>query len=190
MSEVTREQVKDIGRCQKLLPVEADFIGRKGYSRKYRPDGSYEWRFRYRPNVNGKATKTQEEMVQRMRPFMRADVERHGKIQAKQERVAMKDGEGRVGLVDAGLADQAARRNGWTHSFRARGNVEPGVGGKYPMLWRRCAGGAWEPLGVHCLGTPLRGSPTVPRRGIQLDPDGNPWRWIAGEWRCVIADVG
>lgn len=186
MSTVTPEQVKEIGRCQKLLPTESDFIGRKGYWRKPKdpadPGGAYEWGFRYRPNVRGKPTKTQQEMVQRMRPFMRADVERHAKLEAAKERVALKDKDGQVRLVDPGLADQAARRNGWTHSFRARGNVEAGVGG---MLWRRCVGGDWEPLGVTCLGTPICGKAEVPRRGTQQDPDGNPWRYVAREWRRV-----
>lgn len=188
MSLVLSERVKDIGRCQKMLPVESDFIGRKGYSRRYRADGTYEWRFRYRPNVNGKPTGTQSEVVERMRPFMRADTERHAKLESAKDRARLKDKDGAVRFVEPALADQAARRNGWTHSWRARGNrVERGFDG---MLYR-CASGTWEALGVHCLGTPLRGSALVPRRGIQHDPDGHPWRFVAGEWRRVTdADAG
>lgn len=189
--EVTAEQVAEMARCQALLPREAEYVGRKGYRRKYRPDGTYEWRYRFQQNdgspTNTKRTAEGHQVLERMRPFMRADTERQAKLQKQQQIETMKDRDGQMRLVPAGLTDQAARRNGWSHVWRARGNrVETGAGG---MLFRllRCDGGGWEPLGVHCLGTPLRGgSATVPRRGIQYDPDGNPWRWIAGAWRRTV----
>jgi hypothetical protein len=179
---VTPQQVADIGRCQGLLPREADFVGRKGYRRTTRPDGSYAWRYRFQQNVGGKRTRAGHEVLERMTPFIRADTERHAKLEAKRPRAALKDRDGGVRYLDPALADDAARRNGWSHNWRARGNtVERGVDG---MLFR-CAAGAWEPLGVNCLGAPLRGTSHVPRRGIQHDPSGRPWRWIAGEWRRV-----
>lgn len=55
----------------------------------------------------------------------------------------------------------------------ARARVERGDGG---MLWRQ-VGGEWMPLGVHCLGTPIKGSARIPRRGIQYSPDGVPYVW-------------
>lgn len=183
---VTVEQVREVGRCQRMLPTESDFKGRKGYWKKPKdsanPDGPYDWGFRYRPNVNGKPTKTQQEMLSRFKPFMRADTERHAKLEAAKDRVTLKDRDGGVRFVDPALADQAARRNGWSHSWRVRGNpVERGVDG---MLFK-LVGGDWWPLGVRCLGIPLRGRQRVSRKGLQHDPDGHPFRWVAGAWRRV-----
>lgn len=182
--EVTPEQVSEMARCQALLPREAEYVGRNGYRRRYRPDGTYEWRYRFQQNdgspTNTKRTAEGHQVLERMRPFMKADAERQARLQKQHETATMRDAQGEVRLVPAGLTDQAARRNGWSHVWRARGNrVETGAGG---MLFRWSAG-AWEPMGVRCLGTPLRGSAAVPRSGYQRDPDGNPWRWIAGAWR-------
>lgn len=188
---VTTEQVADIGRCQSLLPREAEFIGRKGYSRRYREDGSYEWRFRFQQNDKGKRTKVGAEVLDRMKPFMRADTERHAKNEAKKPRARLRDRDGRVRLVDPALADRAARTNGWSHVVSVSGSrVEGGVGG---MLWKWLAG-EWYPLGRWCLSTPWhqgnrpengRRDGTMLPRGVQHDPDGNPWRWIADAWRRV-----
>jgi hypothetical protein len=177
---LTRDQVAEVGRCQALLPKESDFKGRKGYSRKYRADGTYEWKYSYTTNVGGKLTNEAHEVLERMRPFAKADTERHSRTELRKPKARLRDRYGQVRLVDPGLADAAAHRNGWTHAWRARGNpVESGVGG---MLWRAGPRG-WEPLGVRCLGAPLRGSARVPRGAIQHDPSGNPWAWIAGAWR-------
>jgi len=191
---VTPEQVKDIGRCQKLLPTEADFKGRKGYWRRAKmvedesgkivpdPSGRYDWGFKFRPNVNGKFTSTGGEVLERMRPFMRADTERQQKNVSKQASPALlRDANGAVRPVAPGLADQAARRNGWTHvwSVSRNGRVESGVGG---MLFRVGRFG-WEATGRLQLG--LSGK-IAPLRLPQYDPDGNPWRWIAGSWRKVV----
>jgi hypothetical protein len=107
------------------------------------------------------------------------------------ERAVLRDDNGGVRYVDAALADGAARRNGWSHVWRAHGaSVERGVDG---MLWRSL-GGAWMPTGRWCLGTPLsvKSRPPQGKRdgsiktaGVQRDPDGEPWRWIDGEWRVL-----
>lgn len=180
--EMTHEQVAEVGRCQRLLPKESDFIGKKGYKRKYRPDGTYEWKYSYTTNHNGKLTKEAQEVIQMMTPFSKADTERHLKMQRTKPRATLRDHKGQLCQVDESMADQTARANKWHHHWRPRGNrVEFGPDG---MLFR-CVGGDWEPLGVRCLGTPLRGKALVPRRGIQHDPDGDPWRWINGKWRRV-----
>lgn len=182
MRSLTHEQVADVGRCQALLPTEAQFVGKKGYKRKYRADGTYEWRYRYTTNHKGKLTREANEVLEMMRPFSKADTDRHSALEQKKPRVALKSRDGAIQFVEPALADRTARQNGWTHVWRARGNrVERGPDS---MLFR-CVGGEWEALGVHCLGTPLWGSATVPRRGVQHDPDGRPWRWIAGSWRRV-----
>jgi len=180
---VTTDQVADIGRCQSLLPREADFIGRKGYSRRFREDGSYSWRYRFQQNDRGKRTAAGHEVLERMTPFMRADTERHAKIEAKKPRAVLRDKSGRRRLIDPALADRAARENGWSHvSSGGASRVEGGVGG---MLWKWLVR-EWWPLGVRCLGTPLKGSRRVSRKVIQYDPDGHPWRWIAGAWRRTV----
>ena len=179
--EISHEQVDAIGRCQALQPRESEFIGKRGYKRTYRPDGGYEWRYRYTTNVNGKMTREAGEVLEMLRPFSKADTERHQNREAKKERAKLRDRNGAVCFVDPERADDAARRNGWAHVWSARGvRVAAGPDG---MLFRLTKD--WEPLGVRCLGTPLHGSALVPRRGVQHDPDGNPWRWIAGAWRRV-----
>lgn len=190
---VTAEQVADIGRCQSKLPREADFIGRKGYSRRYRPDGSYTWKWKFQQNDKGKRTRDGAEVLDRMTPFMKADTERHAKLQAKKERMRMRDRDGRVRLIEPALADRAAQTNGWSHVVSVSGSrVEGGVDG---MLWKWIGGrDGWKPLGRWCMGTPWTPAsrPPTGRRdgtmkpiGVQHDPDGNPWRWVADEWRRV-----
>ena len=177
---ITSEQVAEIGRVQRLKPKESDLIGKRGYRREYREDGSYEWRYRFKTNDRGRPTKQALEVGEMMRPFQVADAERHLKNQAREERVALRDRDGHSHFLDPALADQTARQNGWSHRWRARGAaVECGTGG---MMWRRARTG-WEPLGVRCFGTPLfGGSARVSRRGLQWDPDGAPWRWNGTQW--------
>lgn len=59
-----------------LLPTEADFKGKKGYSRRYRKDGSYSWRYRFKPNENGRLTKEAQEVGALMHGFNLAEMER------------------------------------------------------------------------------------------------------------------
>lgn len=184
--EMTLEQVREVGRCQALLPRESEYVGKPGYERKVMPDGSYKWRYKFQQNdgqrIGTKRTREGNEVLERLKPFIRADTERHLKLAAREEQVALRDQDGGTRLVSAGLADQAARRNGWSHRWRARGNpVKSGVDGMQFRLIRD----EWEPLGVYCLGEPIVGPKHVPRRGIQHDPDGAPWRFVAGRWRKV-----
>ena len=179
----TKVHVAEIAKCQSLLPKEAHFAGRKGYYRHYRPDGSYEWGFKFRPNVRGRLTKIGGEVLECMLPFIKADTERHSRNEAKRHREKLRDASGGIRFVEPGLVDHTARRNGWSHVWRPRGvHVEAGLDG---MLFR-LVGSRWEATGVRCLGVPLFGEREVARSGIQCDPDGFPWRFVAGEWRRVI----
>lgn len=172
--------VGTIAQANKLRPTESDFAGKKGFKRRYRKDGSYEWRYRYKPNDHGKVTREGAEVQEMLRPFQRADIERTARDQAKREKVNLRDANGALHAIDAPLADAIARQRGWTHARRSkRHRVERGVDG---MLWQLDRVG-WRPLGVRCLGTPISGKRTISKIGIQRDPSGNPWRWIAGEWR-------
>jgi hypothetical protein len=180
---LTHEQVAEVGRCQALLPREADVIaalGEKGHRRKYRPDGTYEWSHPYTTNVGGKLTREAQAVHELMRPFSAADTARHARNQQKVERVALRDRDGQVSYMEPALADATADSTGRRHVWKTRGNpVERGAEG---MLWK-LVGGEWWPLGVRCLGTPLRGSARVPRGAIQHDPSGLPWAWRSGAWR-------
>lgn len=186
------QRVKDLRDTRKLLPTEKDFIGRPGYERKYNRDGSgrYKWRFRFRPNVDGKWTKEGAEVLERMRPFWKKDNERHQKNEAKKERAAMRDRDGRVQYVDPHLADKAAERNGWGHfTHRSRNVIETGPDG---MLWKWLSGG-WYPTGRWCLSTPYsqKNRPKGGKSdgsinfGVQHDPNGTPWRFVGGEWQSL-----
>lgn len=176
------QRVVDIAKCQQLLPKESQFIGRKGYYRHYNKDGSYRWGFKYRPNVDGKTTKIGGEILDSMRPFMRADVARHQKLEAEKRRVAVRDGAGQIRMLEPHLAERARLEHGWgTPTVRGASKLYDGEGG---MLWRR-RGDEWQPTGRRCLGRPLFGSAFVSKLSVQYDPDGNPWRWIAKKWRRV-----
>ncbi|MGQ0721020.1 MAG: hypothetical protein ACT4PE_05530 [Candidatus Eiseniibacteriota bacterium] len=122
----------------------------------------------------------QRELNNELRPFMSAESERARNLASRRPKgVVLRDKDGGRRIIHPALADSVARKNGWRSGERPRGNrVERGEGG---MLWRMVAG-AWMPLGVRCLGRPLKGSARIPRRGIQYDPDGRPWRWVGREW--------
>jgi hypothetical protein len=185
INEVTPGQLEERKAAVKKRPRESDFIGKPGYSRTYNDDGSYSWRYQFRPNDgHGKPTREGAEAIEMMRPSIAADTERNAKLQARIPRAKLVDQDGGVQFVDAAKADVVAQRNGWRHRWRAGGRrVERGPDGML-FAWDS-HGRAWEPLGVRCLGTPLRGGARVSRRGLQRDPDGMPWRWIAGEWRSA-----
>lgn len=179
---LTSEQVAENASVRSKLPTERDFKGKKGYWRKYRPDGSYEWGCRFRPNADGKRTNAASEVLEMMRPHSEAATALAIRRAQSQDKAALRDKDGGIRLMAPAVADAAARRNGWHHHWRPRGNpVEQGPEGAL-FSWR---GGEWVCLGVRCMGTPLKGSRNVPRRGIQHDPDGNPHRFIAGDWRRV-----
>jgi len=184
--EFTKEQVTQVGKCQRLKPGEKEFeAAGLPIRRRYRPDGQYEWRSKIKTkDSNGKLSKHAHIMGELMKPFMVADTERHAINQEKLERVRVRDCDGGVRTLDPALADGAVRTHGWGHVWRAGGlKVERGVMGD--MLWRWGYPG-WEPLGVRCFGEPLfGGTRTVSRRGLQLDPDGNAWRWIDKAWRMI-----
>lgn len=175
----TAEDVREVGAVARKLPREDWFIGKKGYRRTYRPDGTYTWEYRHRPNDGGKLTHAGAEGVEMLKPWLEASANRQAKVAARQEHVAMRSADGELVYVVPERADDAARRNGWRHHWRSRGS--PVVAGPDGMFFRPGKQG-WEPLGIRCFGQPLRGSATVSKRGLQRDPDGRPWRWFCGRW--------
>lgn len=72
----TNADVKAIGKSNRLKPKESDLIGKRGYKRHYREDGSYTWTYDYKPNDHGKPTREGAEAMELLRPSMRADAER------------------------------------------------------------------------------------------------------------------
>jgi len=122
------------------------------------------------------------EMAEMFHPFSRSEATRARRRSARRDVVRMRDGNGAERYVPPHLVRPVALRNGWREKT-SRGGL-PLVSGPEGMLFR-CVGGAWEATGVRCLGQPLRGPRHVPRRGIQHDPRGQPWRWVAGAWRKV-----
>lgn len=190
---MTVAQVREKSRIKKLLPTRDDFRGKAGYREFEKPlaDGST-WEYRWTPNDgHGRPTRETGMVGEAMKEFQRADTARHVANQSATPRAAMRDANGAVQYVDAAFADGAARQNGWGHVWRPRGaSVERGVDG---MMWR-LLGGAWTPTGRWCLGTPATQSSrppagkrdgTIKTNTMQRDPDGEPWRWINGEWRTL-----
>lgn len=184
---ITRSDIDNIGAVQKLKPTESDFKGKKGYRSWLDKHGKRQWAYDFKPNDAGKPTKAGLEVQEMLKPFQRADAERHSRLQGKIEREMLRDGDGGRQYVEPHLARATAQKNGWHHAFNYRPTpIERGPDG---MLWRATRGG-WEPMGVRCLGTPLVGSRTVPCRGRQRDPEGAPWGYIRGQWRCLVPGSG
>ena len=168
MREVSQEVVAERGRIEKLKPKESDFMGKKGYRRKYNPDGSYQWRYRFKPNDGRKATREFNETVEMMRPFSRAAVELSSREQAKQPKVAMRDLNGNVQNIAPHLADKVAR-GGWRHAFMGRGTVT--MVARAGVLWKMTRSG-WR-----MVQAPKK------REGLLSDPAGELWRHVSGRWR-------
>jgi len=131
-------EVAAIAKAQALKPTEAEFIGKKGYSRRYRKDGSYTWRYRFKPNLNGVKTKEQQEVESLMRPFHRADTERVAELQSRRERVSVRDGAGQRQYLEPDKVDETAQRNGWKHDWRGSGGmIRPEMPDGYRPRWVR-----------------------------------------------------
>lgn len=80
-SDLKTSDLQEIGRTNALKPKESDFIGKKGYRRYYRKDGSYSWRYKFAPNDgHGRLTKEATEVGEMMKPYQRADIERAAKL--------------------------------------------------------------------------------------------------------------
>lgn len=176
---MTPEQFREYDRVSRLRPKESDFIGKPGYKRTYRKDGTYSWRYRYKPNHGeNRPTKESAEVWERMKPFVAADTARK-LSRERPAKAVLRDQDGGVRYLDPALADKAARRNGWTHYWRAAGNrVERGIDG---MLFRSAPRG-WEPLGVRCLGAPATAEAAAPLPSPQRDPFGNEWVAAGDGW--------
>lgn len=177
---LTKADVKEKAALERLKPTEADFAGKPGYSRKYKPGGGYDWSYKFRPNEDGKLTNEAQEVGEMMSNFNRVSLEHQVKTQANVSRETLLDGNGRKQYVEAGMADAVARKNGWRSAWKPGGNLVER--GSRMMLFRWIAGD-WYPLGVRCLGTPLSGAARLPRTGLYRDPSEGVWRWKAGEWR-------
>lgn len=143
---MSNDDVREIGRVQKKYGVtekdlEAAFPGR--IKRKYRENGSYTWKLDIKTNDGyGNHTKDNQKIIDMMSPFWRADQERHGKLQARAERVALKDESGSAHFVPIERADDTAKRNGWRWRMPIRGQVVMRTfGGKL----YRCVEGEWVP---------------------------------------------
>lgn len=188
---MTRQQVAEKAKINRLRPTEADFkaINPAGHVRKYRPDGTYTWENNWKTNHGGKKTQVQRDVERAYAAFSEADNARWSRIQAATARVAMRDADGKVRFVEPGRADDAARRNGWGHSWRAGGLIKKA--GPDGMLWTLIRD-EWYPTGRWCAGEPHDWS-TRPILGnadgtmldgyLYTDPDGNHWRYVADEWR-------
>ena len=118
MKEITPEEVKSGAEAHKKKPTEADFKGKPGYWKKYKPDGSYEWGYKYTPNDgHGKLTKEAQEVHEMMTPFNHAAVEHRAKVESKAEKETLTDSNGRVRFIPAEKARQTAQRNGWKYKW-------------------------------------------------------------------------
>jgi hypothetical protein len=182
----TRDDLKAGIRARKQAP-DADHYRRHypdSYSEFVNPKtGRTEWKCNVQTrDENGNLTAKGRSFIEDLKPFMAAESERGQSIKSRMPKpVPLRTQEGDIRHIHPMLADDAARANGWRSGSRPRGRpvMEGQSGG---MLWK-LLDSRWHPLGRRCLGTPLSGSPFVSKRGIQYDPSGRPWRWVAGEWR-------
>lgn len=174
-------EMRDRMKVNESRPKITDFKGRKGfrYRDEIQPDGSIVPVVSYTPNVDGVPTKQAKEVQEAMTPFIRSDVERRSNL-PQVERIALRDQAGNVRLLKPALADQKARQNGWSHVWRPGGiRVESGLSGK--MLWRPL-GDTWEPTGRTQVGYD---GEECDKATVQVDPDGNEWRYLDGAWRMT-----
>lgn len=179
-------QIQATQKLNRVKPKEADFKGKKGYRETFDENGKRSWRYRFPVNEHGKMTKEAREVGEMFAPLARVEAELGATN--KSPKAVMKDKDGNVQFVDPGLADATARRNGWTHSWRAGGNrVEVGIDGMLFMHWSH----GWEPMGRWCQTTPHdwskppkngRKDGTMRCTGTQRDPSGDLWEAVKGEW--------
>lgn len=111
---VDNATVDAIGASTRLLPTEDQFIGKPGYERAYRPDGTYEWRYSYEQNDGrGRLTKEGEEASRMLAPFLSAEEERASR-RPRPDVVRMQDANGATQYLRPEHAEVAAR-NGYRH---------------------------------------------------------------------------
>lgn len=183
---LTRADLRARQRVRKLAPDRAElnrmFPGAERIETDKRT-GKSEWVVDVKTHdSNGEMTRDGKKLDSAMRGYMKAKTEQGRALTGLLPTpVAVKDGDGVRRYIQPHLADEAARKHGWSSGDRPGGNrVERGPGG---MLFRLLHG-KWEPLGVTCLSTPHVGRSVKPR-GLQYDPDGHPWRKVEGRWRRV-----
>lgn len=130
----------------------------------------------------GRRTKDGHIYEELFTPYMRSEAERGAARRGRRQGTTepMRGPQGQVQAIEAHVVEDAARR-GWRAVPSYSGVVvEAGPQG---MLFRRLAEG-WEATGRTCLTRPyFGGSGEAPTKGIQRDPSGRPWRFVAGEWR-------
>lgn len=152
---MSNEDVRNIGAVQKKYGVTekdatAAFPGKKEIFHTVpdavtgeavevpgpRADGFYEWRIPYKTNDgHGRLTEEASRVQEMMTPFWRADTERHGKLQSREERVALKDEAGSAHYVPTYKAEDTERRNGWRAGHRLLPTREDR---KHSKRCRRC----------------------------------------------------
>ena len=76
MRPLPLDLVKEKERNRNLLPTRDAFKGKRGYWERPRPDGGYDWGYRFTTNEGGKITKEGGEVLEAMKPFAQADVAR------------------------------------------------------------------------------------------------------------------
>jgi len=119
---ISPEDVREIGEVQKKYgvtekDVQAAFP--KTHKRQYREDGTYTWTNDIKTNDGqGKLTKEANQSIELFSNFWRADTERHGKLQSREERVALKDEAGSAHYVPVYKAEETERSNGWRAGHR------------------------------------------------------------------------
>ena len=162
--DLPTEVLKKTRESNRAGAQEKDFQGLPGYARRYRKDGTYEWRYRFRPNAYGRPTKEAERVRDLMLPSFKISTQRAALM-------------AQASAASAALVGSTTDADGWSRPSRVGGNpVERGVDG---MLFRWSVR-RWEPLGVRCLGTPLFDH--GPLKSPQRDPDGHLWWGEEGEW--------
>lgn len=160
------------------------------YREEVRPDGSREAIIDVPNHVNGVRTKDGLKLEEIYRPYIRSETSR-ARARKPRPKIAVIDRTGaRLELEPHVLNNLQAQGVPFRPVLKTGGmsQVRAGRGG---MLFRYF-GGSWMPTGRWCLSKPWlqAGRPEHGRRdgsmrpkGLQYDPDGEPWRYVAGEWR-------
>lgn len=133
MSPISIAEVKEKAKCDALRATEKDVVaayGEERIERKFREDGNYSWRVKYQQNDNGTVTKDGHRMSELMMPWARADTERHARLNAQVERVAVKDDAGSVHYLPVSQ-EHAAAANGWHSENRLIGVLARRVNGDF-----------------------------------------------------------
>lgn len=186
----TTEAVAENGKIIEASPGKSalvDAIGKRG--RKYlteSEDGKYQIDV---PRDDLKAVYALKDVTSKSRKLY---AERSAKLAAEREpsKVRVINRRGKVVRIHPENEDWAGRVLGAKPVPTYVTAASRLYTGKDGMLWRDVAG-YWVPTGRVCLGTPIDGSDPE-AKGVQRDPDGNPWEMnaLSGEWEQVFVGGG